>query len=147
MISRVTHLKGIVCLACLSLLPVPKVAAQSNALWPPQAKQYRFHMIGHGHIDPVWLWPWSEGLSVVHSTFRSALDRMKEAPDFSFTASSAQFYEWMAQNDPEMLAEIRQRVEEGRWAIVGGWWVEPDVNLPSGEALARHGLYGQRLFK
>jgi alpha-mannosidase len=104
-------------------------------------------MIGNGHIDPVWLWPWPEGLSVVHSTFRAALDRMNETPDFAFTASSAQFYEWVAENDPEMLAEIRRRVEEGRWSLVGGWWVEPDVNIPGGEALVRQGLYGQLLFR
>ena len=104
-------------------------------------------MIGNGHIDPVWLWQWSEGESVVLSTFRSALDRMKENPDITFTASSAQFYEWVAETDPQMLQEIRQRVEEGRWSIVGGWWVEPDVNTPSGESLARQGLYSQMLFR
>jgi alpha-mannosidase len=111
--------------------------------WPSDASKFKFHMIGHGHIDPVWLWPWSEGVSVVHSTFRSALDRMNETPDFTFTASSSQFYQWVAENDPAMLAEIRKRVNEGRWNIVGGWWVEPDMNIPGGEAMVRQGLYGQ----
>ena len=111
--------------------------------WPAYASKYRIHMIGNAHIDPVWLWPWSEGIAVVHSTFRSALDRMKETPDFTFTASSAQFYQWVAENDPKMLAEIRKRVDEGRWNIVGGWWVEPDMNIPGGEAMVRQGLYGQ----
>jgi len=115
--------------------------------WPANAPEYRFHMIGHGHIDPVWLWPWSEGMAVVHSTFRSALDRMNENADFAFVASSAQFYQWVEENDPEMLAEIKKRVEEGRWNMVGGWWVEPDVNIPSGEALVRQGLYGQKTFQ
>jgi alpha-mannosidase len=68
---------------------------------------------------------------------------MNETPDFCFTASSAQFYQWVAENDPPMLAEIRKRVEEGRWNVVGGWWVEPDVNIPSGESMVRQGLYGQ----
>ena len=54
-------------------------------------------MIGNAHIDAPWLWPWPEAMSVVLSTFRSALDRMNENPDFTFTASSAQFYEWVAQ--------------------------------------------------
>jgi alpha-mannosidase len=115
--------------------------------WPSGAKQFRFHMIGNAHIDPVFLWQWSEGVSVVHSTFRSALDHMREDPDFKFTASSAQFYAWVAENDPAMLAEIRERVDEGRWALVGGWWVEPDVNIPSGESLVRQGLYAQLLFR
>jgi alpha-mannosidase len=119
---------------------------QQPEAWPAEASKYRFHMIGNGHIDPVWLWPWFEGVAVVHSTFRSALDRMNETPDFSFTTSSAQYFQWVADNDPEMLKEIRKRVEEGRWNIVGGWWVEPDMNIPSGEAMVRQGLYGQLTF-
>jgi len=120
---------------------------QQDNIWPADASKFRFHMIGHGHIDPVWLWSWAEGISVVHSTFRAALDRMNEAPGFTFTTSSAQFFQWVEDNDPAMLAEIRKRVEEGRWNIVGGWWVEPDVNIPSGEAMVRHGLYGQLTFQ
>jgi len=134
----------LLCGFCLSAL---EAAAQSGNFWPPQARQYRFHMIGNAHIDAPWLWPWSEAMSVVLSTFRSALDRMNENPDFTFTASSAQFYEWVAETDPGMLQEIRKRVAEGRWAVVGGWWVEPDVNIPSGESLVRQGLYSQRLFQ
>ncbi|MDR1880093.1 MAG: hypothetical protein LBQ78_04105 [Tannerellaceae bacterium] len=130
--------------AFLALAPADGLLGAPTAqAWSKEAKKYRFYMIGHGHIDPVWLWPWTEGVSVVHSTFRSALDRMKETPDFVFTASSAQFYHWISLNDPGMLAEIRQRVAEGRWNVVGGWWVEPDMNIPSGEAMARQGLYGQ----
>ena len=117
--------------------------SQKAGSWPADAGKFRFHMIGQAHIDPVWLWPWSEGVSVVHSTFRSALDRMNENPDFCFTASSAQFYEWVSENDPAMLDEIRKRIEEGRWNLVGGWWIEPDMNIPSGEAMVRQGLYGQ----
>ncbi|MGP8243651.1 MAG: hypothetical protein ACLQVN_03930, partial [Bryobacteraceae bacterium] len=128
-------------LACSVL--VSGLAGQPAPEWPADAHNYRIHMIGQAHIDPVWLWPWPEGLSVVHSTFRSALDRMRETPGFSFTASSAQFYKWVSENDPAMLAEIRKRVEEGRWGLVGGWWIEPDVNVPNGESLIRQGLYGQ----
>jgi len=115
--------------------------------WPEGAGKFRVHMIGHAHIDPVWLWPWPEGMAVAYSTFRSALDRMNETPDFTFTASSAQFYQWIADNDPSMLKEIRKRVDEGRWNIAGGWWIEPDVNIPCGEALVRQGLYGQLTFE
>lgn len=137
--------------AFLAFAPVSKLLAgeqlQDVKPWPADVTQFRFHMIGQAHIDPVWLWPWSEGVAVVHSTFRSALDRMNETPDFCFTASSAQFYDWVAENDPKMLEEIRQRVKEGRWDVVGGWWVEPDVNMPSGEAMVRQGLYGQLTFQ
>jgi alpha-mannosidase len=136
--------------ALMTIVPVNTLFAGSAAAqgsWPANAPEYRFHMIGHAHIDPVWLWPWYEGMSVVHSTFQSALDRMNETPDFAFVASSAQFYQWVEENDPEMLAQIKKRVEEGRWNIVGGWWVEPDVNIPGGEAMVRQGLYGQKTFE
>jgi len=104
----------------------------------------KMYCIGNGHIDPVWLWNWQEGFSEVKATFRSALDRMKEYPDFTFTASSTLFYEWIEKNNPAMLEEIKQRVKEARWEIVGGWLIEPDCNIPCGEAFVRQGLYGQR---
>lgn len=110
-------------------------------------KDKKLYMIGNAHIDPVWLWQWQEGFQEIKATFRSALDRMKEYPDFVFTSSSAAFYEWIENNDPVMFDEIRERIKEGRWAVVGGWWVEPDCNIPSGESFVRQGLYAQRYFK
>lgn len=136
--------------ALVTLVPVVNLMAEDfkdAKLWPEDASDFKFHMIGHAHIDPVWLWSWSEGVAIVHSTFQSALDRMNETPEFCFTASSAQFYHWVAENDPKMLEEIKKRVDEGRWNIVGGWWVEPDINIPSGESMVRQGLYGQLTFQ
>lgn len=106
----------------------------------------RIHLIGNAHLDHVWLWRWQEGFAEVKATFRSALDRMNEFEGFIFTCSSACYYQWVEQNDPDMFEEIRQRVAEDRWVIAGGWWVQPDCNLPSGEAFVRHELYGQRYF-
>jgi alpha-mannosidase len=115
--------------------------------WPADAADLKLHMIGNAHIDAPWLWPLAESNAIVHSTFRSALDRLKEDPQLTMTTSSSQFYEWVENGDPAMLDEIRKRVQEGRWDLVGGWWVEPDVNIPNGEALIRQGLYGQRSLK
>lgn len=111
------------------------------------AKHMTIHMVGHAHIDPTWLWRWTEGYEEVRATFRSALDRMKETPAFRFTASSACFYAWVKACDPAMFDEIRARVQEGRWELAGGWWIEPDCNVPSGESFVRHGLYAQRFFE
>ncbi len=105
------------------------------------------HMIGNAHIDPVWLWTWQEGFHEVLASFRSALDRLEEYDDFIFVSSSAVFYQWVEKSDPAMFEEIRTRVKEGRWEIVGGWWLQPDCNLPSGESFVRQALYGQRYFK
>ncbi len=134
-------------LVCTFSLVARKTAGQSSTPWPPDTSQHKLYMIGNAHIDIPWLWPWSESMAVGLSTFRAALDRMNEFPDFKFTASSAQLYEWAASADPDLIAEIRKRVAEGRWDVVGGWWIEPDVNIPNGESLIRQGLYGQRLFQ
>jgi alpha-mannosidase len=143
-------LAGSVCNVALSQSSAQASSATASASpepeaqWPPDAAGLRLHMIGNAHIDAPWLWPLSESNAVVHSTFRSALERLKDDPQVTMTSSSSQFYEWIADSDPAMLAEIRKRVEEGRWDLVGGWWVEPDVNIPSGESIIRQGLYGQQ---
>lgn len=107
----------------------------------------KLHLIGNAHLDPIWLWRWQEGFSEILATFRSALDRMKEFPDFKFTSACAVYYQWIEKIDPDMFKEIQERVKEGRWNIVGGWFLQPDCNTPSGESFARHGLISQRYFK
>ena len=105
------------------------------------------YLIGNAHLDPVWQWRISEGLSLIRSTFRSALDRMKENENYKFTSACAGYYFWIKTIDPDMFEEIKQRVKEGRWGIVGGMWVQPDCNIPSGEAFCRHFLYSQKFLK
>ncbi len=105
------------------------------------------YLIGNAHLDPVWQWRVSEGLSLIRSTFRSALDRMNENENYKFTSACAGYYFWIKTIVPEMFEEIVQRVKEGRWSAVGGMWVQPDCNIPSGEALCRHFLYSQRFLK
>ncbi|NLA57999.1 MAG: alpha-mannosidase [Firmicutes bacterium] len=107
----------------------------------------QIHMIGNAHLDPVWLWKWPEGLGAMRATFRSALDRMKETEGFVFTSSQAAMYEYVERCDPELFEEIKERVAEGRWIIVGGWWVQPDCNIPGNEGFVRQALYGIRYFK
>jgi alpha-mannosidase len=101
------------------------------------------HIIAHSHIDAAWLWPWRDGENEVHNTFRSALNRMQETADFRFSHSSAVHYRWVERADPALLTEVRSRIQEGRWEVVGGWPVEPDCNIPATESLIRHCLYGK----
>jgi alpha-mannosidase len=105
------------------------------------------HMVGNAHIDPVWLWQWPEGYQEVRATFQSAIDRMEEYPEFVFTCDSVVYLHWVEESDPELFEQIRRRVAEGRFHVIGGWWVEPDCNLPSGESFARQALYGQRYLR
>ena len=113
----------------------------------PWIKQFRIRAIGNSHIDMAWLWPWTETVEVVRNTYRSALNLMDEYPGFIFAGSSARTYEWMEEKYPELFAEIQRRVKEGRWEIVGGMWVEPDLNMPGGESLTRQILVGKQYFQ
>jgi alpha-mannosidase len=108
--------------------------------------QRKVHMIGNAHIDPVWQWRWQEGFAEIKATFQSALDRIREFPDFIFTSACASYYKWIEENEPDMFEEIRTRIQEGRWSVAGGMWIQPDCNIPSGESFARHTLYSQRYF-
>ena len=110
------------------------------------ARENTVYIIGQSHIDLAWLWRWPETVQVCRDTFRSALDIMRDYPDFLYSQSQAQTYLWMEQNEPAIFEEIRRRIAEGRWEIVGGMWAEPDCNLPSGESLVRQTVYGKRYF-
>lgn len=132
---------GAAALGAAAVGGVPAPGAQSSA------KRRVLHVIGYSHIDAAWLWPWRDGSNIAITTFRSALDRMKETPEFRYTHSSSHHYAWVERADPRMFEEVKERVRQGRWEVVGGWPVEPDCNVPSGESFVRHSLYGKDYFR
>jgi alpha-mannosidase len=113
----------------------------------PLLQKATFHLTGNSHIDAAWLWPWTETVDVVKRTFGTALQLMYEYPQYTYTQSAAQYNAWLAEKYPDMNAEIAQRIKEGRWEVVGGMWVEPDLNMPDGESLVRQLLVGKRWYK
>jgi len=113
----------------------------------PMLQQTTAHLTGNSHIDAAWLWPWTETVDVVKRTFSTALQLMNEYPDYTFTQSAAQYNAWIADKYPQMNEEIKRRIQEGRWEIVGGMWVEPDLNMPDGETQVRSLLVGKRWFQ
>jgi alpha-mannosidase len=110
-------------------------------------QQATYHLTGNSHIDAAWLWPWTETVDVVKRTFGTALQLMYEYPEYTYTQSAAAYNDWIADKYPDMNAEIARRIKEGRWEIVGGMWVEPDLNMPDGESLVRQLLVGKRWYK
>jgi alpha-mannosidase len=113
----------------------------------PLLQKATFHLSGNSHIDAAWLWPWTETVDVVKRTYGTALQLMYEYPGYTFTQSAAAYNDWLADKYPEMNDEIKRRIQEGRWEIVGGMWVEPDLNMPDGESLVRQLLVGKRWYK
>ncbi|HEY4010520.1 MAG TPA: glycoside hydrolase family 38 C-terminal domain-containing protein [Acidobacteriaceae bacterium] len=123
-------------------------AAQSTLLTlNPLLKQANYHLTGNSHIDAAWLWPWTETVDTVKRTFSSAVQLMNEYPTYTYTQSAAAYSQWMADKYPELNAQIAKRVNEGRWELVGGMWLEPDLNMPDGESQVRQLLVGQAAFQ
>lgn len=103
--------------------------------------------IGHAHIDTAWLWPIAETWRKCMRTFSSQIAYMDLYPEHRFSCSQAVQLAKMQELNPELYARIKEKVRAGQFIPVGGTWVEPDCNIPSGEALMRQFLYGQRFFQ
>jgi alpha-mannosidase len=104
-------------------------------------------LTGHAHLDLAWLWPVAETRRKARRTGWTVVNLMAAYPEFRFNQSSAQLYEFIAEDDPELFRQIQKAVADGQWEPIGGMWVESDGNLPCGESLVRQLLYGQRYFE
>ncbi|NDJ61403.1 MAG: alpha-mannosidase [Chloroflexi bacterium] len=105
------------------------------------------HMVGHSHLDIVYVWPQREYIRKIGRTHATMLRLMEQYPQFTFAQSSAKIYADMQTYFPEIYAQVKQRIAEGRWGVVGAFWLEPDCNLISGESFVRHILHGQRFWQ
>ena len=110
-------------------------------------KQGDVLVTGHAHIDYAWLWPQPETVRKIVRTFNSVNSLLQRHPDFHFLQSSSLYYRHAEEEDPALFADIRKRVTEGRWEVIGGMLVECDTNMPSAEAFTRQFLLGQRYFQ
>jgi alpha-mannosidase len=122
------------------------IAAFTADPGPSPRRRGQVHVVGHSHIDVVWLWTLAETRRKCARTFSTALRLMERYPGFCFAQSQAQLYEFVKHDYPEIYAQVRERVREGRWEPVGCTWVEPDCNIPNGESLVRQIVYGRRFF-
>lgn len=109
-------------------------------------KERQFQVMGHAHLDMAWLWTADETWEVGQRTFSSVLNLQVEFPELVFGHSTPALYEWIEQHRPDLWEKIKAAVADDRWELLGGMWVEPDVNLLSGESLIRQFLYGQAYF-
>jgi alpha-mannosidase len=107
----------------------------------------RIHLVCNAHLDPVWLWDWEEGAGEALSTFRSAARLCEEFPTFVFNHNEAILYRWVEEFEPALFRRIKRLVRQKRWHILGGWFLQPDCNMPSGESFVRQILLGKRYFR
>jgi len=107
----------------------------------------KLHLLCNAHLDPAWLWRWNAGLAEAISTFRVAADFCEAYEGFVFNHNEAVLYEWIEEHEPQLFARIKKLVEAGKWVIVGGWYLQPDCVMLSGESLLSQISLGQAYFK
>lgn len=105
------------------------------------------HLICNAHIDPMWQWEWEEGIGAVLSTFRVAVELCEKEDAFIFNHNEAMIYEWIEEYEPELFERIKLLVKDGKWHVMGGWYLQPDCNMLNGESFIRQALYGLSYFK
>jgi alpha-mannosidase len=111
------------------------------------SRQFELSAIGHAHIDTAWLWPLAETDRKCERSFATATTYMRDYPEYRFSCSQAYQYDVIKKRNPKLYERIRAAVKAGQWVVVGGTWIEPDCNIPSGESLCRQFLVGQRFFE
>lgn len=103
-------------------------------------------LICNAHIDPVWQWNEEEGIQAAIATFASAANLAEEF-NYIFCHNEALLYSWIEQYAPDLFQKIQRLIKQGKWRIMGGWYLQPDCNIPCGESLVRQILAGKRYFK
>ena len=110
-------------------------------------KTYTTYMCGNSHIDTAWQWTTSTTRNqYVPNTFNQAMNLMNSNSDYTFNASASLHYKWIKEDNPTLYNNIKTKVANGQWNLVGGQYIEPDLNMASGEGLVRQSLFGQRFF-
>lgn len=105
------------------------------------------HVVFHAHLDPIWLWPWTAGVDEALATCRSACERLDRNPDAVFTQGEAWVYDVVERTDPALFARIKDHVAAGRWSLTGGWWIQPDCNVPGGLGFRQQIALGKEYFQ
>lgn len=105
------------------------------------------HLVCNAHLDPVWLWRWPEGAAEAISTFRVACEFCESNKGFVFCHNEAVLYEWVEEYEPSLFERIQKLAKTGQWHVMGGWFLQPDCNMPSGESFIRQALYGLNYFQ
>lgn len=107
----------------------------------------KLFLVCNAHLDPVWLWDWQEGATAAVATFRTAAEICEETDGFVFCHNEALLYQWVEEYDPVLFRRIQTLVAAGKWHIMGGWFLQPDCNAPSGESILRQVITGRKYFR
>lgn len=103
------------------------------------------HLICNAHLDPIWQWEWEEGAAAALSTFRAAAD-LADQFDYIFCHNEVTLYKYIEEYAPALFERIKELIRVGKWHIMGGWYLQPDCNMPQGESFVRQIQVGHKYF-
>ncbi|MEQ8551170.1 MAG: glycoside hydrolase family 38 C-terminal domain-containing protein [Cyclobacteriaceae bacterium] len=125
----------------LILITLLFLSPQSHGQKNAGAGTQKVQVAGHAHMDPVYRWRWNEIENrEIYNTFSNVLKMMDKYPELKFSQSSLLYYSAIQQRFPEVFDKVRQSIQDNRWSVVGGQWVEIDETMPSGESIIRQFL-------
>lgn len=119
----------------------------SSQVYQHKGEDVLVNAVGHCHIDTCWLWPFAETKRKIARSWSNQCELMDRYPEHRFVCSQGQQFQWLEQLYPKLYDRVKAKVKDGQFIPIGGSWVEHDTNMPSGEALVRQFLYGQRFFE
>ena len=64
-----------------------------------------------------------------------------------FNHNEVVVYKWIEEMEPELFTRIQELVRKGKWHIMGGWYLQPDCNMPGGESFIRQMEAGREYFR
>jgi alpha-mannosidase len=126
-----------------SLAEAEAIAGQIYALTDTEV-QPQVTAVGSTHLDVGWLWRVIHTRDKTARSFATALRLMEEFPQFIFMYNQSVLFDFLRQDYPEIWERLLARVKSGQFEIEGAMWVEPDVNIVSGESLVRQIMRGRR---
>ena len=103
--------------------------------------------LGHSHLDLAWLWNFKETKKKALRTILNALYLLERCPSFHYSISQPWQLEQIQKLSPEAFSLIQKYEKEGRIELLGGAYVENDLNNVGEESLYRQMLYGQHFYR
>lgn len=115
---------------------------------PPAAKPRKsLWIIPHTHWEGAVFKTREEYLEVGLPNIVKALHLLKTQPDYRFVLDQVAYVKPFLERYPELEADFRKFVKEGRLEVVLGLDIMPDVNIPGGETFVRQMRYGKGYYR
>ena len=124
--------------------PTPPKEPQKTDL----SKGNTMFVVPYAHLDTQWRWAYPQVIrEYIFNTLHDNFALIEKYPHYIFNFSGSRRYEMMKEYYPDMYEQLKKYVAAGRWFPCGSSVDEGDANVPSGESLIRHVLYGNRFFR